>query len=85
MFAACRWLHPDHGYPVRLIIPGYIGGRNVKWLSEIRVSADESPNHYHYYENRLLPPHVWDFETAKREGGRPGLIFFPRFYLITTA
>lgn len=24
-------LPPDHGYPIRVIIPGYVGGRNVKW------------------------------------------------------
>lgn len=27
-----RWLEPDHGFPVRMIIPGHIGGRMVKWL-----------------------------------------------------
>ena len=31
----CRLLTPDHGFPVRLIIPGHIGGRMVKWL-EVR-------------------------------------------------
>ena len=30
-------LTPDHGYPLRLIIPGYIGGRMIKWLNEISV------------------------------------------------
>ncbi|KVH15483.1 cytochrome b5, heme-binding site-containing protein [Cynara cardunculus var. scolymus] len=25
-------LLPDHGFPVRMIIPGFIGGRMVKWL-----------------------------------------------------
>lgn len=24
-------LPPDHGYPIRIIIPGYVGGRCVKW------------------------------------------------------
>jgi hypothetical protein len=30
-------LRPDHGYPVRVIIPGYIGGRMIKWLCKIEV------------------------------------------------
>lgn len=25
-------LHPDHGRPIRLLVPGMIGGRSVKWL-----------------------------------------------------
>ncbi len=33
--AVCRLLTPDHGFPVRLIIPGHIGGRMIKWL-EVR-------------------------------------------------
>jgi nitrate reductase (NAD(P)H) len=51
-------LQPDHGYPVRLIIPGYIGGRMIKWLAEINVIANETTNHYHYHDNRILPPHI---------------------------
>lgn len=51
-------LQPDHGFPVRLIIPGYIGGRMIKWLKEINVLDYESRNHYHYHDNRILPPHI---------------------------
>ncbi|CAD7704946.1 unnamed protein product [Ostreobium quekettii] len=62
-----RWLTPDHGYPVRILVPGYIGGRMVKWLSEITVTKEESNNFYHYHDNRVLPPHV-DETIAKEEG-----------------
>jgi DMSO/TMAO reductase YedYZ molybdopterin-dependent catalytic subunit len=30
-------LPPQHGYPLRLVVPGWYGMTNVKWLSEIRV------------------------------------------------
>lgn len=60
-------LLPDHGYPVRLIIPGWIGGRMVKWLTDIEVTANESNNYYHYFDNRVLPSHV-DAEKATAEG-----------------
>jgi nitrate reductase (NAD(P)H) len=40
-------LPPDHGYPLRLIVPGYIGGRMVKWLDKIEVALTESESHYH--------------------------------------
>eukprot|EP00879_Flechtneria_rotunda_P030996 GHRR01033796.1.p1 GENE.GHRR01033796.1~~GHRR01033796.1.p1 ORF type:complete len:123 (-),score=33.30 GHRR01033796.1:15-383(-) len=62
-----RWLTPDHGFPVRIIIPGFIGGRMVKFLEEITVTAVESNNFYHYHDNRVMPPHV-DEELAKKEG-----------------
>lgn len=57
---------PDHGYPVRMLIPGFIGGRMVKWLSEITVTSTESNNFYHFHDNRVLPPHV-DEKIAKEE------------------
>ncbi|KAK9815051.1 hypothetical protein WJX73_005946 [Symbiochloris irregularis] len=62
-----RLLQPDHGYPVRIIIPGHIGGRMVKWLDEITVTGVESDNFYHYHDNRVLPSQV-DQERAKLEG-----------------
>jgi len=36
----------DHGYPCRLIVPGWYAMASVKWLSRIRVSNDEHPYSY---------------------------------------
>lgn len=51
-------LPPDHGYPVRLMIPGYVGGRCVKWLKRIWISEKENDSHYHIWDNRVLPSFV---------------------------
>ncbi|CAH8354704.1 unnamed protein product [Eruca vesicaria subsp. sativa] len=59
-------LTPDHGFPVRIIIPGFIGGRMVKWLKRIIVTPQESDNYYHYKDNRVLPSYV-DAELANEE------------------
>ncbi|PCH33007.1 nitrate reductase [Wolfiporia cocos MD-104 SS10] len=48
-------LSPDHGFPVRLIVPGQIGGRSVKWLKRIEISASESQHHLHFFDNKVLP------------------------------
>ena len=51
-------LRPDHGKPLRIIIPGQIGGRSMKWLKRIVVTANPSDNWYHIYDNRVLPTMV---------------------------
>ena len=61
-----KLLTVDHGFPVRIIIPGYIGGRMIKWLTNIDVIEGESQDYYHFYDNKVLPSHV-DAETAKAE------------------
>ncbi|KAM0788181.1 hypothetical protein ACM66B_001341 [Microbotryomycetes sp. NB124-2] len=48
-------LEPDHGYPLRLVVPGQIGGRSVKWLKRIEVSDRESQHHLHFWDNKVLP------------------------------
>lgn len=35
-------LSPDHGFPIRSMIPAYVGGRNVKWLKKMWIS--KKPN-----------------------------------------
>jgi nitrate reductase (NAD(P)H) len=51
-------LPPDHGHPVRLVIPGYVGGRCVKWLKKIWISDKENASHYHIWDNRVLPSFI---------------------------
>ncbi|XP_044721403.1 oxidoreductase molybdopterin binding domain-containing protein [Hirsutella rhossiliensis] len=59
-------LSPDHGYPLRLVVPGQIGGRMVKWLQSIEVSDRESQHHLHFFDNKLLPTEV-TAEQARTE------------------
>lgn len=39
-------LTAEHGFPLRTLVPGFIGARSVKWLTKITVSDRPSPNHY---------------------------------------
>lgn len=55
-------LPPDHGYPLRLMIPGYVGGRCVKWLKKIWISDKENDSHYHIWDNRVLPSFVTEMD-----------------------
>ena len=32
----------DHGYPLRLIVPGVIGVRNCKWVCKLEISDEEA-------------------------------------------
>jgi sulfite oxidase len=47
-----------HGFPLRAIVPGYIGARSVKWLDHITVQNEPSQNYFQRYAYRLFAPHV---------------------------
>jgi DMSO/TMAO reductase YedYZ molybdopterin-dependent catalytic subunit len=36
-------LLPDHGHPVRLVVPGWYGCTAIKWVNEIALVDDEAP------------------------------------------
>lgn len=44
-----------HGFPVRALVPGFIGARSVKWLEQVVVRADSSPNQFQAKQYRLYP------------------------------
>ncbi|KAF2150810.1 hypothetical protein K461DRAFT_228984 [Myriangium duriaei CBS 260.36] len=51
-------LPPDHGFPVRVVVPGYVGARCVKWLARVWISNKENGSHYHIWDNRVLPSFI---------------------------
>jgi sulfite oxidase len=59
-------LTSEHGFPLRTLVPGYIGARSVKWLSKIVVSDRPSPNHYVAEAYKLVTTDSKD-ELAKAE------------------
>ena len=48
-------LPPVHGAPVRVVVPGYIGARSVKWLEEIELRSTPWPGYFQDVVYRLLP------------------------------
>lgn len=56
-----RPLEPQHGFPLRLIVPGWYGMTQVKWLS--RIEAVRTP--FDGYQQRIA---YW----YKRDAGDPG-------------
>ncbi len=48
-------LAPEHGFPLRVVVPGYIGARSAKWLVGIRVQDHPSDNHFQQVEYKLYP------------------------------
>ncbi|KAI9762038.1 MAG: adenyl-nucleotide exchange factor sse1 [Chaenotheca gracillima] len=59
-------LRPDHGKPLRAVVPGQIGGRSVKWLKKLILTDAPSDNWYHIWDNRVLPTMVSPEESANK-------------------
>jgi sulfite oxidase len=51
-------LSPRHGFPLRVLVPGYIGARSVKWLAGIVLQEEPSANYYQARAYKLFPPHI---------------------------
>jgi sulfite oxidase len=68
-------LLPTHGFPLRALVPGYIGARSVKWLTSITLQRDPSDNYYQARAYRLYPasadPQTLDVESGMMLGEQP--------------
>lgn len=59
-----------HGGPVRVVVPGYVGARSVKWVTGIRVQSGPSDNYFQAHDYRILPPET-DADTVGPGEGIP--------------
>ena len=55
----------DHGFPLRVIVPGYAAVRNVKWVEKIELAKTEAEGPWQRGLNyKTLPPSVTDASTV---------------------
>jgi DMSO/TMAO reductase YedYZ molybdopterin-dependent catalytic subunit len=67
-------LPPQHGFPLRLVVPGWYGMTNVKWLKRITVS--ERP--FDGYQQ----DHSYRIRREEGEEGRPLTRILPRALMV---
>jgi sulfite oxidase len=51
-----RPLPAFHGGPLRVLVPGYVGARSVKWLRRIELRERPWEGYFQHVVYRLLPP-----------------------------
>jgi DMSO/TMAO reductase YedYZ molybdopterin-dependent catalytic subunit len=49
-------LPPDHGAPVRVVVPGWVGVANIKWVGQIEVAAEPLDSLWNTTQYRLIGP-----------------------------
>ncbi|KAI7872615.1 Oxidoreductase, molybdopterin-binding domain-containing protein [Mucor mucedo] len=54
----------DHGFPIRVVVPGYIGGRSVKYLKSITIQDHESLSYYQRRDYKILPESIANEDQA---------------------
>ena len=47
-----------HGFPLRVVVPGYIRASSVKWLAKIHVQASPSQNYFQTHAYKLFPDSI---------------------------
>ncbi|OAE18131.1 hypothetical protein AXG93_4101s1180 [Marchantia polymorpha subsp. ruderalis] len=65
----------DHGYPLRIVVPGVIGARSVKWLASIDICPIECQGFFQQQDYKMFPPWV-DWNNIVWPSRRP-LMDFP--------
>lgn len=65
-------LPPDHGYPLRVVVPGNVAARSVKWVNKITLSDEESTSQWQRRDYKCFGPNEgskpdWDAATSIQE------------------
>lgn len=60
-------LSRDHGFPLRFVCPGITGARNVKWLSKIILSDEESTSHWQRNDYKSFSPNIDMFNVDYKQ------------------
>ncbi|RDW85254.1 hypothetical protein BP6252_02844 [Coleophoma cylindrospora] len=55
----------DHGYPLRVVVPGNVAARSVKWLRKIVVSDEESLSQWQRRDYKCFGPNVSNPDWTK--------------------
>jgi DMSO/TMAO reductase YedYZ molybdopterin-dependent catalytic subunit len=65
-------LRPDHGHPLRLVVPGWYACAAIKWVNEIVLVDDEAPatDHMREYAGRTHQDPVGPNDRLLMERGR---------------
>lgn len=66
----------DHGAPVRVLVPGTIAARSVKWINRITISDEESTSQWQRRDYKLFGPNT----SAKKADwtAAPSIVGFPK-------
>ncbi|KAK8937173.1 Sulfite oxidase [Platanthera zijinensis] len=67
-------LNRDHGYPLRVIVPGVIGARSVKWLDRIDIIKEECQGFFMQNDYKMFPPSV-DWNNINWSTRKPQMDF----------
>ncbi|PSS35295.1 Sulfite oxidase [Actinidia chinensis var. chinensis] len=67
-------LNRDHGYPLRVVVPGVIGARSVKWLDSINIITEECQGFFMQKDYKMFPPSV-NWENINWSTRRPQMDF----------
>ena len=58
----------DHGYPLRVIVPGYVGARSVKWIHKIVLMRNEVDGmHQKGIAYKQLPPNEKELADVPKQ------------------
>jgi sulfane dehydrogenase subunit SoxC len=67
-------LPPQHGHPLRLVVPGWYGMTQVKWLTRITVVAEPFTGYQQ--------AHAYRFRRGEDDPGEPLTRMFPRALMV---